>query len=53
VGVVAEALEEVLEVLVDVGVVGDVEGPALELRLGRQLAEDQQVGDLEEGRALA
>ena len=48
VGVVAEALEEVLEVLVDVGVMGDVEGPALELRLGRQLAEDQQVGDLEE-----
>ena len=53
VGVVAEALEQVLEVLVDVGVVGDVEGPALELRLGRQLAPDQQVGDLEEGRVLA
>ena len=53
VGVVAEALEEVLEVLVDVGVVGDVEDPALELGGGRQLAEDQQVGDLEEGRALA
>ena len=51
VGVVAEALEELLEVLVDVGVVGDVEDPAVELRRGRQLAEDQQVGDLEEGRA--
>jgi hypothetical protein len=34
--VVAEALEEVLEVLVDVGVVGDVVRPPLELRLGRQ-----------------
>ena len=53
VGVVAEALEELLQVLVDVGVVGDVEGPAVELGPGRQLAEDQQVGDLEEGRALA
>ena len=53
VGVVAEALEELLEVLVDEGVVGDVEHPAVELGLGRQLAEDQQVGDLEEGRALA
>ena len=51
VGVVAEALEEVLEVLVDEGVVGDVEDPAVELGRGRQLAEDQQVGDLEEGRA--
>ena len=50
VGVVAEALEEVLDVLVDEGVVGDVVDPALELRLGRQLAEDQQVGDLEVGR---
>ena len=53
VGVVAEALEELLEVLVDVGVVGDVEDPAVELGAGRQLAEDQQVGDLEEGGALA
>ena len=53
VGVVAEALEELLEVLVDEGVVGDVEDPAVELGRGRQLAEDQQVGDLEEGRALA
>ncbi len=51
--VVAEALEELLDVLVDEGVVGDVEDPALELRLGRQLAVDQQVGDLEEGRLLA
>ena len=53
VGVVAEALEEVLEVLVDEGVVGDVEDPAVELGPGRQLAEDQQVGDLEVGRVLA
>ena len=53
VGVVAEALEELLEVLVDEGVVGDVVDPAVELRAGRQLAEDQQVGDLEEGGALA
>ena len=51
--VVAEALEELLEVLVDEGVVGDVVGPAVELGAGRQLAEDQQVGDLEEARALA
>ena len=53
VGVVAEALEELLQVLVDEGVVGDVVDPAVELRPGRQLAEDQQVGDLEEGGALA
>ena len=53
VGVVAEALEELLEVLVDEGVVGDVVDPAVELGPGRQLAEDQQVGDLEEGGALA
>ena len=53
VGVVAEALVELLDVLVGEGVVGDVEGPALELRRGRQLAEDQEVGDLEVGRVLA
>ena len=51
--VVAEGLEQVLDVLVDEGVVGDVEGPALELGLGRQLAEDQQVGDLQVGGVLA
>ncbi len=53
VGVVAEALEELLEILVDEGVVGDVVDPAIELGPGRQLAEDQQVGDLEEGRLFA
>jgi diguanylate cyclase (GGDEF)-like protein len=53
VGVVAKALDELLDVLVDEGVVGDVEDPALELLLGRQLAKDQQVGDLEVGRVLA
>ena len=54
VGVVAEPLEqELLDVLVDEGVVGDVEDPALELGLGRQLAEDEQVGDLEVARVLA
>ena len=53
VGVVAEALEELLEVLVDEGVVDDVVGPAVELGPGRQLAEDQEVGDLEEAGALA
>ncbi len=52
-GVVAEALEELLEVLVNEGVMGDVVGPTVKLRPGRQLAEDEQVGDLEEGRALA
>ena len=53
VGVVAEGLEEVLDVLVDEGVVGDVEDPPLELLLGRQLAEDQQVRHLEIARVLA
>ena len=53
VGVVAEALEELFDVLVDKGVVGDVVDPAVELRPGGELAEDQQVGDLEEGGALA
>jgi len=53
VGVVAEGLEQVLDVLVDESVVDDVELPALELGLGRELAEDEQVGDLEVARALA
>ena len=53
VGVVAEALVELLDVLVGEGVVGDVEGPALELGGGGELAEDQEVGDLEVGRVLA
>ena len=36
----------------DERVVGDVEHPLVELRLGRQLPVQQQVGDLEEGRVL-
>ena len=48
VGVVAEALHEPAHVLVHERVVGDLVDPGVELRLGRQLAVDQQVGDLEE-----
>ena len=53
VGVVAEGLGQLLDVLVDEGVVGDVIDPAIELGLGGELAEDQQVGDLEVGGVLA
>ena len=53
VGVVAEALHEVLDVLVHERVDRDLVDPLLELGLGRQLAVDQQVGDLEVGRVLA
>jgi hypothetical protein len=53
VGVVTEPLEELLDVLVDEGVVGDVEDPALELGLRGKLPEDEQVGDLEVARVLA
>ena len=52
-GVVTEALDELLDVLVDEGVVDDVVLPALELGRGGQLAEDQQVGDLDIARVLA
>ena len=52
VSVVAEALDELLEVLVQEGVDGDVVDPRVQLRLGRQLAVEQQVGDLEEGGVL-
>jgi hypothetical protein len=38
VGVVAEAVEELDDVGVDVGVVADVLGPLVELRPGRELA---------------
>ena len=51
--VVAEAVEELLDVLVDVGVHGDLVHPVVELVARRQLAVDQQVGDLEVGRLLA
>ncbi len=50
VGVVVEAVDEPLaHVLVDERVMGDVEGPLGQLSLGRQLAVQQEVGDLEVG----
>ena len=53
VGVVVEALHEALaDVVVEEGVVDDVEGPLVELGLVRQLAVEQQVGHLEVGRVL-
>ena len=51
VGVVAEALDELLDVLVDEGVVGDVEGPARRAGPASAARRRQQVGDLEVGRA--
>ena len=50
--VVAEALHELLDVLVHEGVDRDLVRPLVELRLRRQLAVEQQVGDLEVGRLL-
>ena len=47
VGVVAEALHEALDVLVDEGVDRDQVGPLGELVGGGKLAVDQQVGDLQ------
>ena len=53
VGVVVEPLEEPLaHVLVDEGVHGDLALPDLELVTGRQLAVEEQVGDLEVGGLL-
>ena len=52
VGVVAEALHEGLHVLVDERVVGDLVHPGVVLRLGGQLAVDQEVGHLEEAGLL-
>ena len=52
VGVVPEALHEGLHVLVQERVVGDLVHPRVVLVLGRQLAVDEQVGDLEEVRLL-
>ena len=46
--VVAEALHELLDVLVHERVVGDLVHPRVVLRLRRQAAVHQQVGDLEE-----
>jgi hypothetical protein len=51
--VVAEALEELLEVLVHVGVDRDLVLPLVELLLRGQLAVDEQVGHLEVGRVVA
>src|SRR3989442_12806506 len=51
--VVAEALDELLDVLVHVRVVRDVEDPAVELILGGQFSVDQEIGDLEVGALLA
>ena len=50
--VVAEALHQALHVLVDVGVEGDLVHPLLVLLLGRQLAVNEQVRDLEVRRGL-
>ncbi len=51
--VVVEGIEHPLaEVLVDVGVGRDLVHPGIEFDLRGQLAIDQQVGDLEEGRLL-
>ena len=53
VGVVVEAVDEPLaHVLVDERVVGDLVRPRLELALVRQLAVQQEVGDLEVRRVL-
>jgi hypothetical protein len=53
VGIVAEALEVLLDVLVHERVDRDVVGPLVELGLGRKLAVDEQVRHLEVGRLLA
>ena len=50
--VVAEATEELLDVLVHERVDRDLVLPVRQLRGGRQLAVDEQVGDLEIGRLL-
>jgi hypothetical protein len=46
-GVVLEPLHQLLDVLVQERVLGNGVVPALQLLLGRQLAEDNQIGDLE------
>jgi hypothetical protein len=53
VGVVPEAVHEVLYVLVDVGVVRDLIDPLVVLVLARQVAVDQEVRNLQIGRLLA
>ena len=49
---VAETLHELLGGFVQHGVVGDVVHPVVQLFLGGQFAEQQQVGDFQEGAAL-
>jgi len=44
---VPEAVHEVLDVLVDVGVVCDLLNPIVILVLGRQVAVDQEIGHLQ------
>src|SRR3954466_9276664 len=51
--VVAESLHEALDVLVHERVDGDLVDPLVELLPGRQLALDEQIGDLEVRRLLA
>src|SRR3972149_5112229 len=48
VGIVLQALHELLDVLVDVGVVGDVVGPLVELVAGGQLTEENEIRRLQE-----
>ncbi len=50
--VVVEAVDELLDRLVDEGVVGDFVLPHRQLRACRQLTGEQQVGDLEEAAPL-
>ena len=47
-----EGVEEVPHLLADEGVMRHLAAEPIELLAGRQLAPDQQVGDLQEGRAL-
>ena len=51
--VIAEALHEALDVLVDEGVDGHLVRPLVQLLLRRQRAVDEEVGDLEVRRVLA
>jgi hypothetical protein len=51
-GVLREAVEEALELLVQQGMAGDRVLPGRELLGRRELPVDEQVSGLEEGRAL-
>src|SRR5215210_1753608 len=50
--VVTETVHEVLDVLVDVGVVGDLVDPVVELLLVGQVSVEEQVGDLQKAGVL-